>query len=102
MEEATISPGEPVAQVNIAGMKGEFSTIQQHQSPPNEMMQTGFGVKGSSPNRTYQMKHHQAMTTVQYGDNAHCDEYVSPYSILRGSTDADVERTIQKLQLSAN
>ena len=62
-------------------------------------------VKGSSPARTFQskaVKHHRAMSTVQYGENAHCDEYVSPYSVLRGSTDADVDYAIRKLQGQAN
>ena len=59
MEEVTISPGDSIAQVNIAGVKGEFSTIQQHQLPPNEMMQVA--VKGHSPHRTFQNKHHKAL-----------------------------------------
>lgn len=82
-----ISPAEQYAQVNIAGNQGEYSTIEQLPS-----------VKGSSPARSIQMKHHRAMSTVQNGENAHCDEFVSPYSVLRGSTDQDVDYAIQKLQ----
>ena len=65
----------PSATINIAGNQGEYATID----PP--MLST------ASPSRTFQSKHYKAMSMVQPAENMHLNDFVSPYSVLRGSTD---------------
>lgn len=78
------------AQINIAGDQGQFSTIETQ-------------VVGShSPIRNLQRKHFKAMSMVSGGEGQHISDFVSPYSVLRGSTDQDVDYALQKLQQGAN
>ena len=59
-------------------------------------------VNSSSPSRAYYADHNRKMSQIAGGKGAHLNDYVSPYSVLRGSTEGDVDNMIGNLQSSSN
>ena len=55
-------------------------------------------MNSSSPSRAYYADHNRKMSHIAGGNRgAHLNDYVSPYSVLRGSTEGDVENMIGNL-----
>lgn len=56
----------------------------------------------TSPNKHYQLAHHQKMSKVAGGNTSqHVNESVSPHSILRKTNEHDIDFTIQKITTGA-
>ena len=65
--------------------------------------QMSDGSHSGSPRKTFRMNmsHHKKMSGLQGGQELHhVNEMVSPYSILRSSTDKDVDTTINMITSS--
>lgn len=63
----------------------------------------GTSLNSNSPIRPTNADHHRKMSDVAGGvHSSHLNQFVSPYSVLRGSTERDVDITLNKLQQGAN